>query len=212
MTHNATQQNEIQALYATLQDAEKSAKTSTDAKRAAGLALGKALFDLRASSKVVSGGTTFDSTLKTLAIPRRTAYRWIGKYEVTAGIRVQQQARDVLAGSLEDRRILGIDPHRDNRKSAVRLLRSIDQVNRAVMCLAAPYKVKLAAEGCKDREELEDAIRKLEYAKRSVDRSIPVLRAMLEATRTGEQKAAAWKLMSAEVTPNLESKPVGGIQ
>jgi hypothetical protein len=64
-------------LYAKYQNAEGCAKESNEARRNAGLALGKALYDLRAQAEVVPGGTTFDLQLKGVNVPRRTAYRWI---------------------------------------------------------------------------------------------------------------------------------------
>lgn len=78
---------QIKQLYAKFRGAEGIAKSSNAARREAGIALGKALFDLRADAEVVPPGTTFDSTLKSLGIPHRTAYRWIKKYETSVGIR-----------------------------------------------------------------------------------------------------------------------------
>jgi hypothetical protein len=52
-----------------------------------GLDFGKKLFDLRAGSEVVQGGTTFASSLDEAKIPRRTAYYWIHNYEISIGVR-----------------------------------------------------------------------------------------------------------------------------
>jgi hypothetical protein len=52
-----------------------------------GLDFGKKLFDLRAGSEVVQGGTTFGSSLDEAKIPRRTAYYWIHNYEISIGVR-----------------------------------------------------------------------------------------------------------------------------
>ena len=52
-----------------------------------GLEFGRLCYNFRKRSKVVSGGTTFDSTLDRLNIPHATAYRWIAKYEESIGVR-----------------------------------------------------------------------------------------------------------------------------
>jgi hypothetical protein len=52
-----------------------------------GLEFGRLCYNFRKRSKVVSGGTTFDSTLDKLDIPRSSAYRWIARYEESIGVR-----------------------------------------------------------------------------------------------------------------------------
>ena len=61
----------------------------------AGLYLGQALYQLRAESEVVSGGTTFRATLESHGIPRATAYRWIARYEKIMGLRVEETVAPV---------------------------------------------------------------------------------------------------------------------
>src|SRR5215469_7358784 len=77
---SAPDEARIKALWETCQKDEATATKSR-------LALGKALWELRERSEVVSGGTTFNSTLRTLGIPHKTAYRYMGEYEEYAGIR-----------------------------------------------------------------------------------------------------------------------------
>ena len=74
------QEQQIKITWTALQVAEEQLE-----KR--GLAFGKALYEFRAASEVVSGGTTFRSTLDKLGIPHSTAYRWIAKYEESIGTR-----------------------------------------------------------------------------------------------------------------------------
>jgi hypothetical protein len=52
-----------------------------------GLFFGKLCYDYRASSEVVRGGTSFQSTLVELGIPKTTAYFWMGRYEESIGER-----------------------------------------------------------------------------------------------------------------------------
>ena len=74
------EETHINSLWKALQAAEEQR-----GKR--GLAFGQAMYEYRKTSEVVSGGTTFRSTLEKLAIPHATAYRWIVRYEESIGVR-----------------------------------------------------------------------------------------------------------------------------
>ena len=183
---NTLTEKQIQELYATYQAADGQATSSHAARRDAGLALGKALYDLRAQAEVVSGGTTFDSTLKTLGVPHRTAYRWIKKYELSVGIRrsVEMTVGDnkkTIHGLYYD----GPTSIRD-KKFAARLCAD---AHRMADALPPAYKaLHIVQEGCKDRDQLELLVRDLERAKRSLDTCLPVLKAVLSATPTAKDR------------------------
>jgi len=76
----APEEKHIQSLWTALQVASKQVE-----KR--GLQFGQAVYEYRAESEVVSGGTTFRGTLEKLGIPHATAYRWIARYEESTGAR-----------------------------------------------------------------------------------------------------------------------------
>jgi hypothetical protein len=57
-----------------------------------GIEFGRLCYNFRKRSEVVSGGTTFTSTLDRLNIPHATAYRWIARYEESIGKRVLEPA------------------------------------------------------------------------------------------------------------------------
>jgi hypothetical protein len=57
-----------------------------------GLTFGQRLYELRAGSEVVQGGTTFAASLDAASIPRRTAYYWMTNYEVFIGVRQEKVA------------------------------------------------------------------------------------------------------------------------
>jgi hypothetical protein len=180
----------IRDLYAKYQGAEGQAKVSITARRDAGLALGKALFDLRAQAEVVSGGTTFDGTLKSLDIPRRTAYRWIERYELYVGIRRAKPALEAEVGLP----ILGLDDCLQAKPGIRKLVREMARAAKAMNDQTFNLgnggnltKVAMWAEGCKDREELSEMVTRLQQVKRVVDRTLPVLEAMLEATPSDDQ-------------------------
>jgi len=58
-----------------------------------GLAFGQRLYELRANSEVVQGGTTFTSSLDKAGIPRRTAHYWLQNYEVSIGVRQEKEEK-----------------------------------------------------------------------------------------------------------------------
>ncbi len=58
-----------------------------------GLTFGQRLYELRAGSEVVQGGTTFSSSLDAAGIPRRTAYYWIHSYEISIGKREPKEEK-----------------------------------------------------------------------------------------------------------------------
>jgi transposase-like protein len=66
-------------------------KALAAAQQRPGIEFGRLCFNFRKRSKVVSGGTTFDSTLDKLDIPRSTAYRWIARYEESIGMREKSE-------------------------------------------------------------------------------------------------------------------------
>jgi len=74
------EERQIKALWTALQVAERQQEKK-------GLQFGQVVYEFRAKSEVVSGGTTFRSTLDKLGIPHATAYRWIARYEETIGER-----------------------------------------------------------------------------------------------------------------------------
>ncbi len=63
----------------------KSAFAEYESVEKKGLAFGQRLYELRAESEVVQGGTSFTKALKGAGIPRRTAYHWIHSYEISVG-------------------------------------------------------------------------------------------------------------------------------
>ena len=81
-----SQEQQIKTTWTALQVAEGQLE-----KR--GLAFGKALYDFRAASEVVQGGTTFRSTLDKLTIPHSTAYVWIDKYAASIGMKKLNKER-----------------------------------------------------------------------------------------------------------------------
>ncbi len=184
-------ENQIPELYAKYQGAEGQAKSSNAARREAGLALGKALFDLRAEAEVVSGGTTFDSTLKTLGVPHRTAYRWIKKYELSVGIRSPVDVK--VDGETVEVGRLYYDPKdplsRSDRKSAIKLCSEARKISCDYLSvLVSPDKAQRCVVACEDREQLELLVQDLEILKRRLDRCLPVIAAVLAATPTDEDK------------------------
>lgn len=78
---------EAKRLYIELDTISKEHKQVARRQRLTGLQFGKAVFELRAGAETCAGGTTFNATLDRLGIPRRTAYRWIKKYELSIGVR-----------------------------------------------------------------------------------------------------------------------------
>lgn len=185
-------ENQIRELYAKYQGADGQAKASNAVRREAGLALGKALFDLRAEAAVVSGGTTFDSNLKTLGVPHRTAYRWIKKYELSIGIRRHAEidlgyGKEAIEGLFYEPK----DPlSRHARKAAIQLCADARRMStKDIDLLQSPDKAKSIAQGCKDREQLDLLVRDLQEVKRSLDRCLPAIEAVLAATPTEEEAA-----------------------
>ncbi|MGA9508497.1 MAG: hypothetical protein WBV55_07605 [Candidatus Sulfotelmatobacter sp.] len=185
-------ENQIRELYAKYQSADGQAQASNAVRREAGLALGKALFDLRAEAEVVSGGTTFDSTLKTLCVPHRTAYRWIKKYELSIGIRRRVEmdlgyGKEAIEGIyFEPKDPLSVHA----RKAAIHLCADARRMStKDINLLQSPAKAKSIAQGCKDREQLDLLVRDLKEVKRSLDRCLPVIEAVLAATPTEEEPA-----------------------
>jgi hypothetical protein len=97
--------DDLGKLWEQYQEQERRHKQTSEAKHEAGILLGKELYRLRADSEVVSGGTTFRGTLDQHGIPHSTAYRWIAKYEIEAGIRQSQTAvhdPDAVEDAVED--------------------------------------------------------------------------------------------------------------
>lgn len=197
-----TRQDQIRELYIKYQGAEGQAKTSNAARRDAGLALGKALYELRAQAEVVSGGTTFDSTLKSLGIPHRTAYRWVAKFEWSVGIRPPAPAVAV-SGRKPDIHGLYYDPKdplsRISRTAALRMCANARlMATKGASLLGNPSKVAMYAEACKDRDQLDRLVRDLQSVQRAIELSLPVVEAVLAATPTVAEEAAMWARVRAE--------------
>jgi hypothetical protein len=192
--------DQIRDLYGKYQGAEGQAKSSSAARRDAGLALGKALYDLRAQAEVVSGGTTFDGTLRNLGIPHRTAYRWIKKYEISTGVR-----QPVMCV----RKTIGLDPDTTLRKASIKMCRAGRSMREQLIYLGNSdlLKAQSYAEGCKDRDQLEALVHDLQSVKRILAHILPVVEAVLGATPTQDQEEKSWATYrnctaekSAEVT------------
>jgi hypothetical protein len=81
-------EQQVATTWSALSAAESRMRLSVEQRRERGIEFGAACYKLRAQSEVVSGGTTFNATLDKLGIPHRSAYRWIARYEVKAGLRV----------------------------------------------------------------------------------------------------------------------------
>jgi hypothetical protein len=77
-----------------------------------GLAFGQRLYELRAHSEVVQGGTTFTSSLDKAGIPRRTAHYWIQNYEVSIGVREEKVVKDASVVQAEQPTTSGEVPYR----------------------------------------------------------------------------------------------------
>jgi hypothetical protein len=166
----------IRDLYAKYQGAEGRAKASIAARREAGLALGKALCELRAQAEVVSGGTTFDRTLKSLEIPRRTAYRWVKKYELSVGIKVKPLAIPDPVHPRVAKRERGI---------LVRVgsaLRGLSSVLERDVNLYAAAQGCLLDDGHHESEDLPRMISAFEDAKRVIGAAITILKQVQQNT------------------------------
>lgn len=203
-------ENQIREIYARYQGADGQAKTSNAARRDAGLALGKALFDLRADAEVVSGGTTFDGTLKALAIPHRTAYRWIKKYELSVGMRKRAEVdlgcgKEVIEGVYYE----PTDPlSRAARKTAVKLCADARRMQKDAFLLQSPDKARRFAQGCKDRDQLALLVHNLQQVKRRIDACLPVIEAVLAATPTEEERAKMAARMRAILAAEQSAEDV----
>lgn len=190
--NNLTPEAKIGRLYALLQSYERQAKAGKAGRQIVGLNLGKQLYDLRAQAEVVQGGTTFDSTMKTLEIPRRTAYNWIKRYKVSAGLHVPAAPAPAACIGLD----LWSPRDKQTRKLAQRMCRAATRMCLLTFDLANggqnADKSEQWASGCRTREELAEMVSNLQRVKRALDTTLPIVESMLEATDQEKKSRATW--------------------
>jgi hypothetical protein len=98
----------------------------------------------------------------------------------------------------------GLSPNKDQRKLAVRMLRAARDMGKRTSSLGNgnPEKVESYALGCKDPCELEEMIRRLRSVKHILERTLPILDALLAVSPTEKQVADKWARLREEETRN----------
>jgi hypothetical protein len=96
-----------------------------------GLAFGQRLYELRAGSEVVQGGTTFSSSLDKARIPRRTAYYWIDSYEIS--IEERQKPQVAPAPATQD-----VEPATESTICELLTLEPAEQPQKSVKPIVFP--------------------------------------------------------------------------
>lgn len=188
---------EAKRLYIELDTISKEHKQVARRQRLTGLQFGKAVFELRAGAETCAGGTTFNATLDRLGIPRRTAYRWIKKYELSIGVRppVPEVAGIPVLG-------INCDASREEKKRAAKVYRIVQKMTCDISILGNGncLKAQRIAEACEDRDQLDRLLCNLRDVHHRIEQAIPAIEAVLAATPTAEQKAKTWARVRAEIS------------